>query len=77
MHASSQGGRARFMMFDRDMQHAALSKTKIVSELRSAVADNKLELYFQPIVDLRSGEIFKAEALVRWHRDPDRLAIQA
>jgi diguanylate cyclase (GGDEF)-like protein/PAS domain S-box-containing protein len=75
MYGSKQAGRARFTMFDRDMQHAALRKAKIVSELRSAVADDKLELYFQPIVDLRSGDIFKAEALVRWRRAPDNLVL--
>ena len=75
MYGSKQAGRARFTMFDRGMQHAALSKAKIVSELRSAVADDKLELHFQPIVDLRNGEIFKAEALVRWRREPDKLVL--
>jgi diguanylate cyclase (GGDEF)-like protein/PAS domain S-box-containing protein len=75
MYGSKQAGRARFTMFDRDMQHAALRKAKIVSDLRSAVADDKLELYFQPIVDLRSGDIFKAEALVRWRRDPGSLVL--
>ncbi|MES2759486.1 MAG: EAL domain-containing protein [Pseudomonadota bacterium] len=75
MYAAKQGGRARFAMFDRGMQHAALNKAKIVSELRSAVADNALELHFQPIVDLHSGEVIKAEALVRWRRAPDRLVL--
>jgi diguanylate cyclase (GGDEF)-like protein/PAS domain S-box-containing protein len=75
MYGSKQAGRARFTMFDRGMQHAALSKAKIVSELRSAVVDDKLELHFQPIVDLRNGEIFKAEALVRWRREPDKLVL--
>jgi diguanylate cyclase (GGDEF)-like protein/PAS domain S-box-containing protein len=75
MYSSKQGGRARFTMFDAGMQHAALSKAKIVAELRTAVADHALELYFQPIVDLRSGDIFKAEALVRWRRAPDQLVL--
>jgi diguanylate cyclase (GGDEF)-like protein/PAS domain S-box-containing protein len=75
MYGSKQAGRARFTLFDRAMQHAALNKANIVSELRSAVADDKLELFFQPIVDLRSGSVFKAEALVRWRREPDELVL--
>ncbi|MDQ2988579.1 MAG: EAL domain-containing protein [Pseudomonadota bacterium] len=75
MYGSKQAGRARFTLFDRAMQHAALNKANIVSDLRSAVADGKLELFFQPIVDLRSGAIFKAEALVRWRREPESLVL--
>jgi EAL domain-containing protein (putative c-di-GMP-specific phosphodiesterase class I) len=40
-------------------------------ELRRAVDDGALEVYYQPIIDLRTGRIRKAEALVRWHH-PER-----
>ena len=75
MYSSKQAGRACFTMFDRDMRNAALTKAKIVSDLRSAIADDKLELHYQPIVNLRNGEIFKAEALVRWRREHDNLVL--
>lgn len=37
------------------------------SELTAAIADDELELYFQPIMNIHSGTILKAEALVRWN----------
>nr|WP_232063457.1 EAL domain-containing protein [Undibacterium sp. KW1] len=38
----------------------------MTNDLRTAIAENSLRVYFQPIVDIHSGKIQKAEALVRW-----------
>ncbi|CAN7494781.1 EAL domain-containing protein [Massilia sp. LjRoot122] len=48
------------------MQAAAIRRLKLLAELRNAVPGKQLELYFQPIVDLASNRIVKAEALLRW-----------
>jgi diguanylate cyclase (GGDEF)-like protein/PAS domain S-box-containing protein len=67
-HAKGAGlNQMRF--YEQAMQAAALSRLALIADLQHAVSDNKLELYFQPIVDIPSGRIVKAEALVRWHRD--------
>jgi diguanylate cyclase (GGDEF)-like protein len=58
---------ARF--YEQEMQAATLARLALIADLQRAVSDNKLELYFQPIVDMPTGRIVKAEALVRWHRD--------
>lgn len=42
-------------------------RTHIASRLRSALAERKLELVYQPIIDLKSGHITGVEALCRWH----------
>ena len=42
----------------------------MVSQLRSAIDDHQLEMYYQPLVDLPTGAVIGAEALVRW-RKPD------
>ena len=67
-HAKGAGlNQVRF--YEQAMQAAALSRLSLIADLQHAVSDNKLELYFQPIIDIPSGRIVKAEALVRWHRD--------
>ena len=49
------------------MQQAAQSLlSRLETELRQAVAQGQLVLLYQPIVDLRTGELAGAEALVRW-----------
>jgi diguanylate cyclase (GGDEF)-like protein/PAS domain S-box-containing protein len=67
-HARRAGlNQVRF--YEQSMQAAALARLSLIADLQRAVGDNQLELYFQPIVDMPSGRIVKAEALVRWHRD--------
>ena len=71
MYRSKERGRNRFTYFEPSMQHAAQNRMAISNELRRAVEDGQLEVYYQPIVDLVNGKIRKAEALLRW-RHPER-----
>lgn len=71
MYRSKERGRNCFTYFKSSMQDAAQKRMAISNELRRAVEDNKLEVYYQPIVDLSNGKIHKAEALLRW-RHPVR-----
>jgi len=57
----------RFCIYTPDADALALSE----SEVRTAIADNKLTLALQPVRDLRSDALVGAEALARWHA-PDR-----
>lgn len=66
MYAAKQAGRSRVNYFKADMQDAALLHMRLATDMRSALTDNNFDLYFQPIVDLASGGVFKAEALLRW-----------
>lgn len=66
MYAAKGMGRNRFNYFTHALQEAALSRLWLISDLRGALAGNQLHVYFQPIVELKSGRIHKAEALLRW-----------
>lgn len=66
MYAAKQQGRNRFSYFTPSMQEAAQSRMRLVNDLRSAVGEDQFRLYYQPIINLANGEIYKAEALVRW-----------
>jgi diguanylate cyclase (GGDEF)-like protein/PAS domain S-box-containing protein len=64
--AARDAGGDRVVTFEPAMQDAAQSRIELESELRRAVAQGQLVLLYQPIVDLASGELAGAEALVRW-----------
>jgi len=48
------------------MQEEALHRLHILNDLRGALDAGQFQLYYQPIVEIGSGKIFKAEALLRW-----------
>ncbi|MES1998915.1 MAG: EAL domain-containing protein [Pseudomonadota bacterium] len=66
MYAAKKHGRNRFFYFTASLQEAAQTRLKLSRDLREAVTDSQLITLFQPIVELFSGRIHKAEALLRW-----------
>lgn len=67
MYLSKAGGRNRLSYFKHSMQVDAMNRLRMISELRRAVPEKQLELHFQPVIELATGAIKKAEALVRWN----------
>jgi len=66
MYAAKAQGRGRFCYFTPAMQKAAEIRLRLSNDLRQALAEKQIWVAFQPIVKLASGEIQKAEALIRW-----------
>ncbi|MFA5372378.1 MAG: EAL domain-containing protein [Sideroxydans sp.] len=66
MYVAKNKGRNRFDYFTSSMQQAAQMRLQLTNELRSGLEASQFLLYYQPIVDVSSGRIIKAEALVRW-----------
>ena len=66
MYAAKHQGRNRFSYFTPSMQEAAQNRMRLAGDLRSALADKQLRLFYQPIVELATGSIHKAEALIHW-----------
>jgi diguanylate cyclase (GGDEF)-like protein/PAS domain S-box-containing protein len=71
MYAAKQNRRCRYSYFTPDLQQAAQARQQVTLDLRTALAGQQLELHYQPIVNLRTGAIERAEALLRW-RHPQR-----
>ena len=67
MYAAKGAGRNRYSYFTPTLQVAALNRMRLTNDLRGALKAEQFELYFQPIVHLKSGRIHKAEALIRWN----------
>jgi EAL domain-containing protein (putative c-di-GMP-specific phosphodiesterase class I) len=71
MYRAKDRGRARYELFDDDMRDRALARLEVEGSLRRAVERDELVLLYQPHVDLNSGRVVGAEALVRWDH-PER-----
>jgi diguanylate cyclase (GGDEF)-like protein len=53
-------------IYDPEQDHHSTRRLELVSELRKAIVDGEIILYYQPKLDLASGKVMSAEALVRW-----------
>lgn len=66
LYVAKGAGRNRFSFFTLALQEAANLRAQLTHDLRAALARDEFRVMFQPIVELASGRIHKAEALVRW-----------
>ncbi|MEO0945089.1 MAG: EAL domain-containing protein [Pseudomonadota bacterium] len=71
LYASKQAGRNRLTYFCEELGNAAKARDQLEIELKRAVEQQQFTLHYQPRVDLKSGKVVAAEALVRWNH-PDR-----
>jgi len=67
MYAAKEHGRNRFSYFTASMQATAQTRLQLSNDLRNALAAGQLEVHLQPIVELATDRVIKAEALLRWH----------
>lgn len=66
MYRAKESGRNMLQFFQDSMQEAAMERMLIEKELRQALDENQLSLYYQPQVDYH-GTLMGAEALIRWN----------
>jgi diguanylate cyclase (GGDEF)-like protein/PAS domain S-box-containing protein len=71
MYEAKRQGKGRTVRFEPHMHASAIQRLTLRTDLERAVAQGELELHYQPVVGLVSGEIGQVEALVRW-RHPER-----
>ena len=66
MYRAKSLGKARYEVFDADMRASVMARLQLETDLRRALEREEFCNFYQPIVDLRSGEIVGFEALLRW-----------
>jgi diguanylate cyclase (GGDEF)-like protein len=71
LYHAKDAGRGCFAYFSQDLTRAVRERIELENRLRRAIENQELCLYYQAQVDILSGEIIGAEALVRW-LDPDK-----
>ena len=55
-----------YMVYGHSMQVAYIDKAKLAGELQEGIAKEQFKVYYQPVIDTKTGKIASAEALIRW-----------
>jgi len=71
MYEAKSSGKKSYRFFEPGMEQRVRDRRVLEADLRTALRAGEIEVYFQPIVGLRSGEIVGCEALARWNH-PER-----
>jgi predicted signal transduction protein with EAL and GGDEF domain len=67
LYRAKADGRGTFCFFREEMAQVVESRRILELDLRKALANEEFELFFQPLVNLKSGRISTCEALLRWN----------
>jgi diguanylate cyclase (GGDEF)-like protein/PAS domain S-box-containing protein len=69
VYRAKEEGRARQSVFDVELERRIAARLELDQQLRGAVERGEFEVHFQPEVELSTGRIIGAEALLRWRKD--------
>jgi diguanylate cyclase (GGDEF)-like protein/PAS domain S-box-containing protein len=70
MYRAKENGRSRYEIFDSAMRDQIMLRLELESALRQAIEKEELNVYYQPVVNIKTGRTEWFEALVRWkHRE--------
>ena len=67
MFHSKKTGKDRYTFFTQSMKNDIILRNNTIKDLRTAIKEEQFELVYQPIIDLGSNKVSKAEALIRWN----------
>jgi diguanylate cyclase (GGDEF)-like protein len=71
MYQAKRDGRNRYHLFDHERERKIESRHRVLERIAQAIEQNEFVLYYQPKVNLHTGVVFGAEALLRWQH-PER-----
>lgn len=66
MYFVKKNGKNNYEIYTEEMDNQALYRLKLENDLRKSIERSELQLHYQPIIGLESGQIVGMEALVRW-----------
>lgn len=68
MYVAKSSGKNRFVLFEGSLKGGPFERAEMAMQLKSAVSKGEFVVHFQPVVELATGFLSGAEALVRWKR---------
>ena len=68
MYHAKDKGRGNYQFFTAALHDEVQRRMTVTSQLRRALAQNEFSVYYQPQVNMETGEVFSAEALLRWNQ---------
>ncbi|MDZ7852080.1 MAG: EAL domain-containing protein [Halomonas sp.] len=66
MYQAKMAGRNQYRLFDTAREKVLKAQQDLINEVRNALKNDQFRLYYQPKVNMRTGEVIGAEALIRW-----------
>ena len=77
LYSAKSDGRGTFRFFEPELDQLMHARRNLERDMRSALVNGEFELYYQPFADVKSGEIYGCEALLRWHHPQRGLVMPA
>lgn len=69
VHRVKDSGLRRFEVFDQKMRSSVVARLKLEADLRRAFEQKEFKIHYQPIMNLKTGELAGFEALLRWQKE--------
>jgi diguanylate cyclase (GGDEF)-like protein/PAS domain S-box-containing protein len=73
MYHAKEGGRNNYQFYNPSINKRSIERMRMEGNLRQAIERNELSVYYQPQIDIISGKMICAEALVRWNHPEEGL----
>ncbi|SHO55028.1 putative bifunctional diguanylate cyclase/phosphodiesterase [Vibrio quintilis] len=67
MHKAKQEGKNRYHIYNKQLSEILEQEHQLETEIKRGILHNEFELYFQPQINMRTGQLTGVEALVRWN----------
>jgi diguanylate cyclase (GGDEF)-like protein/PAS domain S-box-containing protein len=68
MYAAKEQGKNKYQFYTNELNEAYTKRLEIESALRVAIQNGELDVFYQPIIDVKTKAVASVEALVRWNR---------
>lgn len=75
VYEAKKKAKSAIMFYSLELKEASRKRLELEAALRDAIENNQFELFLQPMLNLETGEVIKAEALLRWHLPDGQMAM--